>query len=71
MGILDHLTCPLRNLYAGKKQQNWTWNNRLVQNLERSTSMLYTVPTSKEQQLRRLRRAERSYSMFKVRRGGQ
>ena len=33
--------------------------------------MLYTVPTSKEQQLRRLRRAERSYSMFKVRRGGQ
>ena len=31
--------------------------------------MLYTVPTSKEQQLRRLRRAERSYSTFKVRRG--
>ena len=21
MGIPDHLTCPLRNLYAGKKQQ--------------------------------------------------
>ena len=21
MGILDHLTCLLRNLYAGKKQQ--------------------------------------------------
>ena len=27
-------------------------------------------PTSKEQRLRRHRRAERSYSMFKVRRGG-
>ena len=27
-------------------------------------------PTSKEQQLRRHRRAERSYSTFKVRRGG-
>ena len=27
-------------------------------------------PTSKEQWLRRRRRAERSYSMFKVRRGG-
>ena len=27
-------------------------------------------PTSKEQLLRRRRRAERSYSMFKVRRGG-
>ena len=28
-------------------------------------------PMSKEQQLHRRRRAERSYSMFKVRRGGQ
>ena len=29
------MTCLLRNLYAG---QNWTWNNRLVPNRERSTS---------------------------------
>ena len=26
-----------------KKQQNWTWNNRLVPNWERSTSRLYNV----------------------------
>ena len=26
-----------------KKQQNWTWNNRLVPNRERSTSRLYIV----------------------------
>ena len=26
-----------------KKQQNWTWNNWLVQNWERSTTMLYIV----------------------------
>ena len=26
-----------------KKQKNWTWNNRLVPNLERSTSRLYFV----------------------------
>ena len=31
---------------------------------------LRSNPTSKEQWLRRHRRAERSYSMFKVRRGG-
>ena len=40
MGILKHLTCLLRNLYAG---QDWMWNNRLVQNQERSTSRLYIV----------------------------
>ena len=27
-----------------KKQQNWTWNNRLVPNQERSTSRLYMSP---------------------------
>ena len=33
MGIQDHLTCILRNLYAGQeKSQNHTWNNRLVPN---------------------------------------
>ena len=52
MGIPDHLTCFLRNLYAGqektvrtghgkkKKNKNWTWNNRLVPNRKRSTSRL-------------------------------
>ena len=29
MGIPDHLTCLLRNLYAGKEIDR-TWNNRLV-----------------------------------------
>ena len=28
MGIPDHLTCLLRNLYAGEVAScNWTWNN--------------------------------------------
>ena len=40
MGILNHLTCLLRNLYAG---QDWMWNNKLVPNRERSTSRLYIV----------------------------
>ena len=44
MGIPDHLTCLLRNLYAGQEEtQTWTWNNRLVPNRKRSTSRLYTV----------------------------
>ena len=43
MGILDHLTCLLRNLMQVRKQQNWTANNRLVPNRERSTSRLYVV----------------------------
>ena len=43
MGIPDHLTCPLRNLYAGQEATNWTWNNRLVPNRKRSTSRLYIV----------------------------
>ena len=30
MGIPDHLTCLLRNLYAGKEEIDRTWNNRLV-----------------------------------------
>ena len=42
MGIPDHLTCLLRNLYAGQAY-NWTWNNRLVPNRKRSTSKLYIV----------------------------
>ena len=43
MRIPDHLTCLLRNLMQVKKQQNWTWNNRLGPNQERSTSRLYVV----------------------------
>ena len=42
MGIPNHLTCLLRNLYASQ-EQNCIWNNRLVPNWERSTSRLYTV----------------------------
>ena len=35
---------PLGNLYAGQDATvNWTWNNRLVPNQERSTSRLYIV----------------------------
>ena len=45
MGIPDHLTCLLRNLYAGQKATVWnqTWNNRLVPNWERTTTRLYIV----------------------------
>ena len=45
MGTPDHLTCLLRNVYAGQKaiSYNWTWNNRLVPNRKRSTSRLYIV----------------------------
>ena len=45
MGIPDHLTFLLRNLYAGQEAtvKNWTWNNRLVLNRKRSTSRLYIV----------------------------
>ena len=43
MGIPDHLTCLLRNLYAGQEATvgNQTCNNGLVQNWQRSTSRLY------------------------------
>ena len=44
MGIPDHLTCLLRNLYAGPEAMLRTgWNNRLVPNRERSTLRLYVV----------------------------
>ena len=45
-GIPNHLTCLLRNLYAGQEatvRTGWTWNNRPVPNRKRSTSRLYTV----------------------------
>ena len=42
MGIPDHLTYLLRNLYAGQEVTVRTLN-RLVPNQERSTSRLYIV----------------------------
>ena len=44
MGIPDHLTCLLRNLYAGQEATVRTGHdNRLVPNREMSTSRLYIV----------------------------
>ena len=45
MGIPDHLTCLLRNLYAGQEARVRTGhgNNRLVPNRKRSSSRLYIV----------------------------
>ena len=44
MEIPHHLTCLLRNLYAGQEATvEWSWNNRLVPNRERSTSRLHIV----------------------------
>ena len=45
MEIPDHLTCLLRNPYAGQEATVRTgqWNNRLVPNWERSRSRLYIV----------------------------
>ena len=42
MRILDHLTCLLRNLYAGQEVTEPDME-KLVQNWERSTSRLYIV----------------------------
>ena len=45
VGIQDHLTCLLRNLYAGQEatEHGTTRNNGLVPNWERSMSRLYIV----------------------------
>ena len=45
MGIQDHLTCLLRNLYAGQEATVKTvrGNNRFIPNRKRSTSRLYMV----------------------------
>ena len=43
MRIPDHLTCLLKNLYAGQEATVRTWNNKLVPNRKRSTSRLYIV----------------------------
>ena len=44
MGILDHLTCLLRNLCAGQEATVRTVNNRMVPNQESSMSRLYLSP---------------------------
>ena len=43
MGIPDHLTCLLRNLYAGQEATVRTGHGRLVPHRKRSTSRLYIV----------------------------
>ena len=44
MGITDHLTCLLRNLYAGQEARVRNGHGtRLIPNWERSTSRLYIV----------------------------
>ena len=44
MGVPDHITCLLRNLYADQATSvRTTWNNELVQNWERSMLKLYVV----------------------------
>ena len=45
MGIPQHLTCLLGNLYGGQEAiVSWnSWNNGMVQKWERTTSRLYIV----------------------------
>ena len=44
MGISDHLTCLLRNLYAGKEARVRTGHGKIdISNRKRSTSRLYIV----------------------------
>ena len=43
MGIPDHLTCLLRNLYAGQEAAVGTGHGTTVPNRERSMSRLYIV----------------------------
>ena len=47
IGIPDHVTCLLRNLYASQEatltRHNQTQNNGLAQNWERTASRLYIV----------------------------
>ena len=43
MRIPDHLTCLLRNLYAGQEATELDVDNRLVPNRKRRTSRLYIV----------------------------
>ena len=43
MGIPDHVTCLLRNLYAGQEATVRTGHGTTVPNWERNTSRLYIV----------------------------
>ena len=45
MGIPDHLTCLMRNLYAGQQAtvRIGLWNNGLVSDWERSMLRLYCI----------------------------
>ena len=43
MGIPDHLTCLLRNLYAGQEATTVRTGNRLVPNRKRTMSRLFIV----------------------------
>ena len=44
IGIPDHLTCLLRNLYAGQEVTvKIVWNNRIVPNWETGMSKLHIV----------------------------
>ena len=43
MGISDHLTLEKFVCRSGSNSYNWTWNNSLAPNQERSTSRLYIV----------------------------
>ena len=43
MGIPDHLTCLLRNLYADQEATELKMESRLVPNRKRSTSSQYIV----------------------------
>ena len=43
MGIPDHLTCLLRNVYAAQEVIEWNMEQRLVPNWERNMSRLYIV----------------------------
>ena len=46
MGIQDHLTCLLRNLYAGQEAsvRSGRWNNRLIPNRKRNKSSCILSP---------------------------
>ena len=43
MGVLDHLTCLLRNLYAGQEEIELDMEQWTVPNWERNMSRLYIV----------------------------
>ena len=43
MRIPDHLLLEKSVCRSGSNSENWTWNNRLVPNLERNMSRLYII----------------------------